>query len=518
METTKAENTRRLARNTMMLYFRSIFCLVVSIYTSRLFLHALGVDDYGINNVVAGFASMFTLVTGSLSSAISRFLTFEIGAKNVTRQKQVFSIAVTLMAGFAFVILLLALTFGDWFLGTKLNIPDGREIAARWAFHCSIISVMTSLIVSPFNSAIIAHEKMGIYSVISIVEAVMRLGLALFMTYAAYSMDRLMLYTVVWTSMAISLRVFAMGYAVFHFKECRYRPYFEKGLFKELFSYAGWNFISNVSDTLAGQGVNMLINIFYGAAVNAARGLSDTVQRSVSMFVNNFTIALTPQITKAYASKDMPYVKYLVYRGSRFAYYIMFLISLPVILEANFVFTLWLGEVPEHTVNFNRLALIVCSSGLFYTIFSTAQSASGNIRNYRLIQSVITLMEFPISWFFLKIGTPPEVVYLVIFGAIIANIIVTHCIVSKTMHYTIGEVFREVYFPEIKVIVCSTILPLISVLIFPYGWWRFLLTCTLCVCCTVPSILYLGCNESERKYIYNAVKNFLHKFFPRIVK
>ena len=228
METTKAENTRRLARNTMMLYFRSIFCLVVSIYTSRLFLHALGVDDYGINNVVAGFASMFTLVTGSLSSAISRFLTFEIGAKNVTRQKQVFSIAVTLMAGFAFVILLLALTFGDWFLGTKLNIPDGREIAARWAFHCSIISVMTSLIVSPFNSAIIAHEKMGIYSVISIVEAVMRLGLALFMTYAAYSMDRLMLYTVVWTSMAISLRVFAMGYAVFHFKECRYRPYFEK--------------------------------------------------------------------------------------------------------------------------------------------------------------------------------------------------------------------------------------------------------------------------------------------------
>ena len=439
METTKAENTRRLARNTMMLYFRSIFCLVVSIYTSRLFLHALGVDDYGINNVVAGFASMFTLVTGALSTAISRFFTF--------------------------VILLLALTFGDWFLGTKLNIPDGREIAARWAFHCSIISVMTSLIVSPFNSAIIAHEKMGIYSVISIVEAVMRLGLALFMTYAAYSMDRLMLYTVVWTSMAISLRVFAMGYAVFHFKECRYRPYFEKGLFKELFSYAGWNFISNVSDTLAGQGVNMLINIFYGAAVNAARGL-----------------------------------------------------SLPVILEANFVFTLWLGEVPEHTVNFNRLALIVCSSGLFYTIFSTAQSASGNIRNYRLIQSVITLMEFPISWFFLKIGTPPEVVYLVIFGAIIANIIVTHCIVSKTMHYTIGEVFREVYYPEIKVIVCSTILPLISVLAFPYGWWRFLLTCTLCVCCTVPSILYLGCNESERKYIYNAVKNFLHKFFPRIVK
>ena len=518
METTKAENTRRLARNTMMLYFRSIFCLIVSIYTSRLFLHALGVDDYGINNVVGGFASMFTLVTGSLSTAISRFLTFELGTGNKAKQKQVFSISVTLMIGFSLLILLMALTFGDWFLESKLNIPDGREIAARWAFHCSIISVMSSLIVSPFNSAVIAHEKMGIYSFISIAEAIMRLGLALYLTYGSYTVDRLILYEVIWVSMAISLRLFAMGYAVYHFQECRYRPYFEKGLFKELFSYAGWNFISSVSSTLSGQGVNMLINIFHSAAVNAARGLSDTVQRSVSMFVNNFTIALTPQITKAYAAGDMDYVKYLTYRGSRFAYYIMFLVSLPVILEADFVFTLWLGDVPEHTVNFNRLALIVCSSGLFYTVFSTVQSASGNIRNLRLIQSLITLMEFPTSWFFLRIGTPPEVVYLVIFASVTANIFVTHSFTSKTMGYTASEVFREVYIPELKVIVCSVILPLICVLVFPYSWWRFFLTCTLCVLCTVPSILFLGCSESERKYIYNAARSFLHKFFPRIVK
>ena len=516
MDQVKAENTRRLARNTLMLYFRSIFCLVVSLYSSRLFLHALGVDDYGINNVVGGFASMFTLVTGALSSAISRFLTYELGTGNVKKQKQVFSISVTLMIIFSLVILLLALTFGDWFLGTKLNIPDGRERAAHWAFHCSIISVMTSLIVSPFNSAIIAHERMGIYSVISIVEAILRLGLALFLTFGSYTMDRLMLYTVAWLAIAVSLRFFAMGYGMYHFAECRYRPYFEKGLFKELFSYAGWNFISSVSGTLSGQGVNMLINIFYGAAVNAARGLSDTVQQSVSMFVNNFTIALGPQITKAFAAKDMSYVKYLTYRGSRFAYYIMFLISLPVILEADFVFTLWLGDVPEHTVNFNRLALIVCSSGLFYTVFASVQNASGNIRKMRLIQSIITLMEFPAAWIFLKIGTPPEVVYLIIFAAVFATIIVTHCIVSKTMGYTMSEVFHEVYFPELRVIVCSSIIPIICVLVFPYGWWRFFLTCTLCVCCTIPSILYLGCNASERVYIYNAVRKFLARLFPSI--
>lgn len=515
METTKAENTRRLARNTMMLYFRSIFCLVVSLYTSRLFLHALGVDDYGINNVVGGFASMFTLVTGALSTAISRFFTFELGTGNTQKQKQVFSISVTLMIAFSLIILLLALTFGDWFLGTKLNIPDGRERAAHWAFHCSIISVMTSLIVSPFNSAIIAHEKMGIYSVISIVEAVMRLGLALFMTYAAYSMDRLMLYTLVWTAIAISLRVYTMGYAMYHFPETRYRPYFEKGLFQELFGYAGWNFISSVSGTLSGQGVNMLINIFFGTAVNAARGLSNTVQHSVTMFVNNFTIALTPQITKAYAAQDYSYVKYLTYRGSRFAFYIMFLISLPVILEADFVFTLWLGDVPAHTVNFNRMALICGATGLFHAIFVSVQNASGKIRNYRLILSLITLMQFPCAWAAFKLGAPPEVVYVIIFGSILCEIVTTHAFVSKTLGYTIPEVLRDVYFPELKVILCSTVLPLICVLVFPYSWWRFLLTCTLCVLCTVPSVLYLGCNESERVYIYNALKSLLNKVFPK---
>lgn len=513
MEQSKAENTKRLAKNTLYLYFRSIFCLVLSLYSSRLILQALGVDDYGINNVVAGFASMFALVTGSLSTAISRFLTFELGTGNVQRQKQVFSISLTMMIGFSFLIFLLAITVGQWYIRNVMTIPDGRETAALWAFYCAILSVVTGLIVSPFNSTIIAHEKMGIYALINIIEAVFQLGLALFLTFGSYVTDRLILYTVIWTSCGISLRLFAALYAMAKFRECRFRLFFEKQLFKRMFSFAGWNFMSSVSGTLSGQGVNLLINFFHGPAVNAARGLSDTVQRSVSMFVNNFTIALTPQITKSYAAGEMSYVKYLTYRGSRFAFYIMFLISLPVILEAEFVFTLWLGNVPQHTVNFNRLALIDCSMGLFYTIFASVQSASGNIRNYNFILSIITLLEFPISWFFLKIGTPPEIIYIIIMGAIIASIIVTHHFVSKTLGYNAKEVLQEVYFPELKVIVCSIILPLFSVLLLPYGWVRFLITGSLCVACTVPAILYLGCNASERVYILSAVRNFATKTF-----
>ena len=508
----KQENTKRLAKNTLYLYFRSIFCLLLSLYSSRLILQSLGVDDYGINNAVAGFASMFTLVTGSLSSAISRFLTFEKGTGDFERQKHVFAISLNLMIGFALLILLLAETLGIWFVQTRMTIPDGREIAAVWAFRCAILTVMTGLIVAPFNSAIIANERMGIYAFISIVEAILRMGLALFLAFGTYSVDRLILYTTIWTACTLGLQAFAISYSYVKFKECRPRLYFEKNLFKELFGYAGWNFVGSISNTLSGQGVNMLINIFCGPAINAARGLAYTVMHAIQMFVSNFTLALTPQVTKAYAAKDLPYVKYLTYRGARFSFFIMFLISLPVLLEADFVFTLWLGEVPEHTVNFNRLALLLCLFELFYAGFSTVQNATGKIRNLRLAISLIVLLQFPLSWIFLKLGYRPEVVYYTSFLTSALCFWVTYRIVQKTLYYNLKEVLREIYLPELKVVVLSTILPLICVLLLPYGWPRFLLTGTLCVLSTVPVVLYIGCNETERAFIIGVVKKRLEPF------
>ena len=515
MAPTKQENTKRLAKNTMYLYFRSIFCLLLSLYSSRLILQALGVDDYGINNAVAGFASMFTLVTGSLSSAISRFLTFEQGTGNEQRQKHIFSIALNLMIGFALIILLLAETLGVWFVQNKMTITPGREAAALWAFRCAVLTVMTGLIVSPFNSALLSHEKMDIYAIISVIEAILRLGMALFLAFGKYTIDRLILYTTIWTICTLSLQTFAITYTAFKFPECRFRFFFNKKLFGELFSYAGWNFIGNISGTFSGQGVNMLINVFCGPAVNAARGLSNTVQRSISMFVNNFTLALTPQITKAFATEDMPYVKYLTYRGSRFSFYIMFLISLPVILESQFVFSLWLGQVPEHTVNFNRIALITSLMGLLYSVFINVQNASGKIRNLNLIISLIVLLQFPLSWVFLKLGFEPEVVYIIAISTAIMNFFAVHQIVKKTLGYTYSEILKEIYIPELKVVVCSTVIPFLSVLFLPYGWWRFLITGTLCVLSTVPSILYLGCSKSEREYIYNIAKNKASVLFAR---
>ena len=515
MAISKSDNTKRLAQNTLYLYFRSIFCLLLSLYSSRLILAALGVDDYGINNAVAGFASMFTIVTGSLSSAISRFLTFEQGTGNTERQKKIFSLSLNLMLGFALLIFVLSQTVGLWFVQNKMTIPPGRERASIWAFECAVLTVMSSLIVSPFNSAIIAHEKMSIYAFISVCEAVLRLGLALFLTFGHYSADTLILYAVIWALCTLMLQSFTIGYSAFHFPECRFRLIFEKKLGGELFSYAGWNFVESISGTFSGQGVNMLLNVFCGPAVNAARGLSNTVQSSIQMFVNNFTLALTPQITKAYASKDLPYVKYLLFRGERFSFFIMFLISLPVLIEANFVFSLWLGEVPEHTVNFNRLALIACLIDLSYYNFGIVQNATGNVRNYRLMFSLCTLLQFPLAWIGLKLGSPPEIIYIVMYVSSVLRFIGTYFIVRKTLYYDMRELIDEMYWPELKVVICSSIIPLAVSFLLPYGWVRFLLVGFLCVLFTVPSILYVGCNQSEREFIFNAAKKYANKLFPK---
>lgn len=517
MNANKADNTRRLAKNTLFLYARSFICLVLSLYTSRLILQALGEDNYGLKNVVGGFASMFPLITGSLSAAVSRFLTYEQGTGNKTRQKQIFSLALNMMIGFALIIFGLSQTFGTWYLENTMNIPAGREAAAMWTFRCAILTAMTGLIVSPFNSAIIAHEKMGIYAIINVVEAFVRLAFALYIAYGTYTFDKLILYTTLWTTCTVCIHLFAMLYSSIKFDECRFRLYFDKNLLKELFGYAGWSFLGTFSGTVSGQGVNQIINIFCGTAVNAARSLSYTVQHSIAMFVNNFTIALTPQITKAYATKDQDYVKYLVYRGSRFSFFIMFLVSLPVLLEAEFVFTLWLGKVPAHTINFNRIALFNTLLSLSYIIFGAVQNASGNIRKYKFLISIATLCEFPVSWIALKNGLPPECVYLAVTLYQMAGFTITHSIVMKTMPYTFSELFKEIYLPELKVVICSAVVPTIVVFLLPYGWVRFLITGTLCVLFTVPSVLYLGCRKSERELILSTARKYAYRFIGKEV-
>ena len=333
---------------------------------------------------------------------------------------------------------------------------------------------------------------------------------ALVLVYGALSADSLKLYSVLWMMAVFVTQAIVIIYSIRHFSECRFRLFFEKKLFGEMFAYAGWSFVGSSTNTLNSQGVNVAINIFLGPAVNAARGLTNTVSNAVSIFVNNFTTALVPQITKAYAASDMDYTKSLAYRGTKFSYYIMLLISLPLILETEFVLNVWLTEVPEHTAAFIRLIQILNLTNLLYYVFFNVQNASGHNKVYQLWMSAMTLLSFIISVVLLKVGLPPEAIYIqLIFISLIKGAIFLH-ILKGTMPFSLGEIFREVYAPIILVTVMASIIPACIYFSMPYGWIRFLVVGFASVLCTSAAVLWLGCKKSERRFLIDTIAERLH--------
>ena len=499
------EKTKKIAINTLFLYFRSLFSLFVSLYSSRLILQALGVEDYGTYNVVGGFVSMFWLVSGSLSSAVTRFLNFEMGRGNPEQLKRVFAMSLNIMLILALVVLLLTETFGLWFLHNKMNIPAGRETAAFWVFQFSVITVMTGFAIVPFNSAIIANEKMGIYAYLGISEAVLRLLIALVLVYGSIQADKLIIYALLWLVATLLMQLAAAIYCQRVFPECQFRRVFDKGLFKEMFSFAGWNFIGSIAGTFSGQGVNVLLNLFYGTIANAARGLAGTVNNAVSLFVNNFTIALNPQITQSYASGNQDYLRSLVFRGTKFSFFILLLFAIPLFLETPFVLQIWLNEVPEHTANFIRLTLLISVVDLHGGIFNMAQKATGDIRTLQIWLSLSTLSIFPLSYLSLKAGLSPEIVYCVSLFISLFNVGVILFISHKKLSFSLRELFLSAYLKMELVALLSLPIPVLLHSIFPECWWRLIIVTIASVINVTAFVLVIGCTPSERSTLISQV-------------
>lgn len=495
------DNTRRIAKNTIYLYARSLFSLLVSLYSSRLILQALGVDDYGTYNVVGGFVSMFWLVSGSLSSAVTRFLNVEMGKGDYEQLKKVFSMSLNIMLVLAVIVLLLTESFGIWFFNNKMNIPAGREGAAFWVFQFSVITVMSGFSVVPFNASIVAHEKMSIYAFLGIAEALMRLIIALILFYGASHSDKLILYAIMWLITTLMIQGTAILYSIKNFNECRFRLVFDGKLFKEMLGFSGWKFLGSLSQTFSGQGVNVALNIAYGTAVNAARGLCGTVSNAIGIFYNNFILALNPQITKSYAAGDREYVKSLSYRGTKFCFFVLFLFALPLFLEVDFVLGIWLVSVPEHLANFVRLSLIVSLIDLLTAVFNMVLFASGNIRLFQLLTSIFIFLTFPVSSFVLKHGAAPEAVYLVNLVAISINVGISLWLIKRIIGFSVRDIIGKVFFRMALTVLISSIIPVGIYLSLPAGWERFLLTLTASIACTVPAVLYIGCSPQERSVL-----------------
>lgn len=444
MSNQTSDNNKRIAKNTLLLYFRMLFMMVVSLYTSRVILNALGVEDFGIYNVVGGVVAMFSVISGSLSAAISRFITYELGKGDQSKLNKIFSASVTIQLLLSLIVVVLIESVGVWFLNAKMTIPEVRITAANWVLQFSIITFVINLISVPYNAAIIAHEKMSAFAYISILEVLGKLAIAFLIIVSP--IDKLIFYAILMCSVAVVVRLTYGHYCKKHFTECSYHFHWDKDVLKQMFGFAGWNFIGASSAVLKDQGVNVVINMFTCPAVNAARGIAMQVNGAIYNFVQSFMTALNPQITKSYAANNHKYMMALIFQGSRLSYYILMVLALPVIINTDYILYLWLKIVPEHTVSFVQLVLLFSMSEAISLPLVTAMLATGNIKKYQIIVGGLQVLNLPIAYILLKFNFAVELVFVV------AIVISQLCLLAR-LHLLRGmiglharEFLRKVYF------------------------------------------------------------------------
>ncbi len=509
--TAQQENTKRIAKNTLMLYVRMLFGMLVSLYTSRVVLQALGVEDYGIYNVVGGVVAMFSMVSNSLSSSVSRFLTFELGKGDKEGLKKVFSTSLSIQLVLSGIIIVLAETIGLWFLNTHMTIPADRLYAANWVFHASVLTFVINLMSVPFSASIVSHERMSAFAYIGILDVILRLFIVLFIAYSGLSFDRLIVYALLLVGVVCVMQAIYWSYCTRNFEECRLKLSFDVSYWKDMSSFAGWNFIGCTAGLLKDQGVNILLNLFIGPIINAARGIANTVNNVMSSFAYNFMTALNPQITKSYAIGDYDYTFSLVERGSRFSYYILLLFALPMLFEADFVLTLWLGHYPDHTTNFVRLILIVTMCDILSNTLINLQVSTGKIRNYQLAVGGMLLMNFPLSYICLKMGFQPESTLMVAFFVAVACLFLRLLFLHKMVGLSMRRYLCRVCGNILIVTFVALIFPSIIVLQMSDGCVRFLIVCIISIFNTLISIYFIGCNINERKFIRDKVFKIIRK-------
>lgn len=414
-------DNRRIAKNTMYLYMRMLITMVVGLFTSRIVLNTLGVEDYGINNVVGGVVAMFSLISASISGSIGRFLTYELGRGDMNQLKKVFSTSVTIQIILALIIIVVAEIVGIWFLNNKLAISPDRMVAAHWVFHCSLITFAIGLISLPYNASIVSHERMNVFAYMSILETVLKLAIV-YMLYIS-PFDKLKTFAVLGLAVTILMRILYGWYCKRNFEECTYHFTFDKKLFKSMFGFAGWNFFGSGSYILMTSGVNILINLYFGVIANTARGIAESVNGIISQFVSNFTTALNPSIIKSYAQNDFPKLYSLITNGAKYSYLMMLCIAVPFFLEAEPILKLWLNIVPKYTVTFVHLTLTMFLIHNISNTLITAMLATGKIRNYQIIVGGTGFLVLPITYILYHFGCNIESAYYVTISIYIIQLI-----------------------------------------------------------------------------------------------
>lgn len=498
-----SSNNKRIAKNTLFLYFRTLLVMAISLYTSRVILSALGVEDYGVYSVVGGAIAMFGVISSALSAAISRFITFELGKNDLKKLQEVFSTSINIQIIISVVIFVIAETAGLWFLYTKLNIPTERMNAAFGVLQFSLLSFCTNLLSVPYNACIIAHERMKAFAYVSIVEAVGKLGICYLIIISPW--DKLISYAAMVFAISLFIRFIYGVYCHKNFEECRYKITFDKSLLKNIGAFAGWNFFTNTAAIFNTQGVNILINMFFGVTFNAARGIAVQVDSAVMQFVNNFIMAINPQITKNYAAGNIDEMNRLVCRGAKFSYLLMLLFALPFFFETEIILKLWLKVVPEDTALFVKLGLV---GSMFMSLGNTGYTAcmaTGNIRRYTLWITLIGSLVFPVSYIVYKMGAPVYTSYIVFIAVYLILDFVRLWIMKGLLNFPVMMFIKDVFGRIVPTTALALPIPYAVYSTMEQGVLRFIIISLVCCISTVISALIVGVSKEERRSILNVV-------------
>lgn len=494
-----SENSRRIAKNTLLLYFRMLLMMVIGLYTSRVVLDALGETDYGVYNAVGSMVMVFTFITTSVSSAISRFLAVELGRGDGSRLRKVFSAGLAVQLIFAAALVILAETLGLWFLNERMNIPLERMHAARVVFHCSLGVLVVNLLSVPFNATIIAHEKMSAFAFISILEAVLKLTVALLLYFTI--LDKLELYAFLSLAVALIVRLVYGLYCRRHFPESRGRLELDRSLVKEMASFSGWSFFGSSAYVFNTQGVSSLGNIVFGVAFNAARGVALWVENIVKQFVTNFLTAINPQITKSWASGDRHYCFELVSKGAKFSYLVILAFFIPFLFEAEGILDLWLVDVPADSSLFVKLTLVALMVDLFGNSVLTLMLATGDVKKYYLLTGLTSYLCLPLVWLAFKAGASAEWAYYVFIAVYLVVLVMKFAMARARTGFPLGAFIRSVLLPCLAVTALSLVLPYILYVLLPEGLLRIFAVCASAWLSMALSVFLLALTPGERAFV-----------------
>lgn len=497
MSTITLNNNKRIVKNTVLLYFRMIVTMCVSFFTSRVILQTLGVENYGIYNVVGGIVTMFSFICYSLATASQRFITFELGKEEKGNVSNVFSTCLKLHFLLAVIVGVIVEPVGIWFICKKLMIPETRLYATIWVFQFSILSMIVSFVSVPYNALIIAYEKMNAFALVSIVDA----GLKLFIAYSLLifnNADKLIVYGVL---MLLSQTMVVVCYVIYCkrvFTNVRYIKQMDKSLFVEMGKFVSWSIFGNISFLAYTQGLNLLLGMFFSPIVNAARGIAVQIQGGVNTFVSSFQTAINPQITKKYASGNISEMIKLVFCSSRFSFYLLMILSVPIILRTNDILSVWLMEVPEYTVVFVRIILITTWINSIANPLIISVKATGKVKIYELTVGGLMLTILPISYIFLRLGYTPEIVFIIHLTveclAMMFRIWNAHLLI----HFSLREYSMEVLFRICLVALVSLSMSYFVSVNMPHGLLFTAVVFAISIVISVVSILLIGLDKKER--------------------